>query len=466
MDTHDTEVVPPPQPAPQQPPYRPLLRRSTGDKVIAGVCGGLGRRYGVDPSVIRVGFVVAILAGGIGLFSYLALWLLLPTDTDREPDLFTRSLGRLIAGSVVAVISVLAFFGWLRSLGGLSGLIVGGFLVGLAVWLYSRRDSRATSPAVPVDPQRAPQAGFAYGGTGTAGEPAATTDTPPFGYPEAPAAPVAPRETSYLGLVVVLAAFMAAGLMAALAASGLVAVSAVVALAVVLAILGAGLVVAAFFGRARWLIIPALLVAMLIPPVALLSQRLPEIRGAVDSGVGERLWTPLADGADYELGIGSATLDLTDWAEDPTVAPPEEGDRISASVDLGELTVIVPASWQVRVDATADVGEIVVNGRRPGTRDDAGDNSSSGVAGATFDSVLRPVGRQTGSLKLQLEVGAGQIALTRAPTTAVPEREEPATGQSDGPARDRREQTPRDNNPGRGGTGDGANRTNNQGSQR
>ena len=56
------------------------LTRSTTDKKLAGVSGGLGAYLGLDPILIRVGFVVTTLASGVGLVAYLALLLLVPAD--------------------------------------------------------------------------------------------------------------------------------------------------------------------------------------------------------------------------------------------------------------------------------------------------------------------------------------------------------------------------------------------------
>jgi phage shock protein C len=56
------------------------LTRSTTDKKLAGVSGGLATYLGIDPVLIRVGFVVTTLASGVGLLAYLALLLLVPTD--------------------------------------------------------------------------------------------------------------------------------------------------------------------------------------------------------------------------------------------------------------------------------------------------------------------------------------------------------------------------------------------------
>lgn len=55
------------------------LYRSTTDKKIAGVCGGLGEYFNVDPLVFRVIFVLALLPGGVpGLLPYIILWILIP----------------------------------------------------------------------------------------------------------------------------------------------------------------------------------------------------------------------------------------------------------------------------------------------------------------------------------------------------------------------------------------------------
>ncbi len=56
------------------------LRRSSDDKVIAGVCSGLADYFGIDPVIIRLVFLVLFLAGTIGFWPYLILWLVMPLD--------------------------------------------------------------------------------------------------------------------------------------------------------------------------------------------------------------------------------------------------------------------------------------------------------------------------------------------------------------------------------------------------
>ncbi|RZU52032.1 phage shock protein C (PspC) family protein [Krasilnikovia cinnamomea] len=61
-------------------PYK-QLRRPTDDRVLAGVCGGLGRYFGVDPVAVRVGFaVLAIVTGGAALLAYPVMWLVMPEE--------------------------------------------------------------------------------------------------------------------------------------------------------------------------------------------------------------------------------------------------------------------------------------------------------------------------------------------------------------------------------------------------
>ena len=53
------------------------LTRSETDKRIAGVCGGLGEYFGIDPILIRVAFVLLALMGP-GLIAYIVLWIVMP----------------------------------------------------------------------------------------------------------------------------------------------------------------------------------------------------------------------------------------------------------------------------------------------------------------------------------------------------------------------------------------------------
>lgn len=66
-------------------PERPrVLRRSREDRVIAGVCAGLGRYLGIDPVLLRIAFVVLAIAAGGGVLLYVVSWILIPEAQQGE----------------------------------------------------------------------------------------------------------------------------------------------------------------------------------------------------------------------------------------------------------------------------------------------------------------------------------------------------------------------------------------------
>ena len=60
------------------------LYRSTGDRLLAGVCGGLAYYFSLDPTLVRVIFVVLALVGLGGVILYLLLWALIPNEPTAE----------------------------------------------------------------------------------------------------------------------------------------------------------------------------------------------------------------------------------------------------------------------------------------------------------------------------------------------------------------------------------------------
>ena len=87
------------------------LTRSSSDKVLGGVAGGLGRYFDIDPIIFRIGFVVLALAGGAGVLAYIAGWLLVPADPvpGEAPDGPSRAA--TIAGAIVLAIAALVLLG-------------------------------------------------------------------------------------------------------------------------------------------------------------------------------------------------------------------------------------------------------------------------------------------------------------------------------------------------------------------
>jgi len=70
-------------------PSRPVFgfRRSVGDRWIAGVCGGIAARTGLDVNLVRVlAVLLAVFGHLVGLIAYLAAWALVPEEgADRPP---------------------------------------------------------------------------------------------------------------------------------------------------------------------------------------------------------------------------------------------------------------------------------------------------------------------------------------------------------------------------------------------
>jgi phage shock protein C len=56
------------------------LMRSSTDKQLAGVSAGLGNYFNIDPTIVRLIFIVATILGGPGLLVYIILWAVMPED--------------------------------------------------------------------------------------------------------------------------------------------------------------------------------------------------------------------------------------------------------------------------------------------------------------------------------------------------------------------------------------------------
>jgi phage shock protein C len=57
------------------------LYRSTSNRQVAGVCGGLAEYFNLDPTLVRVLFVLLAVLGGSGLVLYVAMWIIVPKQT-------------------------------------------------------------------------------------------------------------------------------------------------------------------------------------------------------------------------------------------------------------------------------------------------------------------------------------------------------------------------------------------------
>jgi phage shock protein PspC (stress-responsive transcriptional regulator) len=302
QNTQNTQSTTPPPPAPgyyaPAGPPPPPLRRSRTDRVLAGVCGGLARQYGIDPVLLRILLVVlTVFTGGAFALAYIVAWILMPDEPAWAP------------------------------------IPMPGAPAGTAY--------PSAQPA-PVPPS------YAAGGTGTYVDPATGTVYGATQY-YAPAKPREPR--SYLGLVTISAAVVVGGLLGILAVAGVDIPVATVA-AAMLAVVAIGLLVGAFRGRARWLIAPAVILLLVAQAATVIPRA---VSGSWGSGVGERRWTPTGSNpAPYELGAGEARLDLT--------ALPAGPATVAAKVGAGTLIVTVRPDTTLVVHGRIGLGDVKLPG--------------------------------------------------------------------------------------------------------
>ena len=81
--------------------------RHPDDKILGGVCGGLGAYFNVDPVLFRLGFLLTMFIGGFGFFVYLILWVIAPL-ADRASDhlemhgepVTAGTIGRAVASKI------------------------------------------------------------------------------------------------------------------------------------------------------------------------------------------------------------------------------------------------------------------------------------------------------------------------------------------------------------------------------
>lgn len=147
----------------------PQLVRSRDDRLLAGVCGGIAGRLGIDAVILRVLVVVLALFGGAGILLYALGWLLLPVDDGRgrselEDAFDARTTDRFRhLLTVVALVAVIA----VSSVWALSGNVVPGVLVVLtvvALLMLARRDIPGGSdPSAPYGPPRTAPVAPGYG---------------------------------------------------------------------------------------------------------------------------------------------------------------------------------------------------------------------------------------------------------------------------------------------------------------
>lgn len=327
--TPDTPASPPPDPGPKR------FERSSSERLVGGVCGGLTQYFGVDLTLVRIGMVALALLGGVGLVVYAAALVLVPSDGSiAAGSRSTRDRVVAVAIAVALVIACVVTTGW--GLGGVLFPIASLGVAGVAIWWLVSGERPSGRPAT-VLRRAALGVGLLLGCVALA-----------FG------------------------SFLASGF------GGGVAVAALVIVA------GGALAVSAFVGGARWLVLPALAIAL---PLAFVSAAGIDL----DGGFGEREARPatLAEVKDgYRLGAGELVVDLRD------VRLPAGDRRLKVAIGTGHVLVLVDEDVCVASSASVGMGAVEVFDRHG--------------AGVDVDfSDERRAARTTPRLVLDGEVGLG-----------------------------------------------------------
>lgn len=147
------------------------VRRSATDRKVSGLSAGLAHTWNVDPMLVRVGFAVLALSGGIGLVLYAAGWLMLPLEGRTESQLEewipqTRTWSREVKVGVVVVACIIGAIAlsWLVPFSFAAALVVAAF------WYFGYYRTHRQRPE--QHDQQTPQLQFAE----FPGEPTAFTE--------------------------------------------------------------------------------------------------------------------------------------------------------------------------------------------------------------------------------------------------------------------------------------------------
>ena len=328
------------------------LRRSITDRKVAGVAGGLGRHLNIDPTILRVAFVVLCFFGGAGFVLYGAAWLLVPEDGRAEATVSTSASTRnalLIAAAVVAGLLLIGdswggfWFPWPLA------------VIALIVFVVLMNRDK------PMNTQNPP-------GQWSGGEPAqgGTATLPPTD-PQHPAPPWMPptqqvyqppmpkpdRGPKLFWITLALVAIALGSLGLYDVSGGSVIGSAYPALA--LTVVGAMLVLGAWVGRAGGLVFLGIVAAIALAITSVATTRFDGDR-RIDATP-----TSAAQVEDsYYVPAGRIHLDLTNVAYLEAL----DGRTIDLEANAGEIVVIVPDD--INVDVAADVsvaGEATVFGQ-------------------------------------------------------------------------------------------------------
>ena len=363
--------------------HRPVRPRHGGK--LGGVSAALGHRYGIDPVLIRVAFVVATFYGGAGATLYLLGWLLLPKEGEAGPDGQPRTEQTSGAKAVVLVVLLIVSMSAVVRGPGLFGLAVGLF----ALYLMHHHYRDHTPVQTPdkdtemstVDQEGGQQQPPRWDPLGAA--PLAWDLPEPS---EQPAKPE-PSRRPVITLVTLALALLAGGLSLATGT----ALS--TALAVALGVLGAGMIAGSFLHGGRGLIAAAI-------PVGALAALFSIIPISPWHGIADHREHPMTIQAvqpRYQVSAGNIELDLRDLR----IASGQEVTT-RADVGAGNISVHLPPDADVDVRCAADLGSVqCLDDQRDGrhARAEVHDLGTNGPGG--------------GHLVLDLKAGTGNVEVFR-----------------------------------------------------
>ncbi len=356
------------------------LRRRAADRVIGGVASGIGDYLNVDPVLVRAAFAGLLIFGGAGLVLYVVAWLLIPAqgETDSIAEAAIRRLARRTGrfGTALLVLGAIVVASpWLTGYGGafyIQAEVFWAFAIVLvgAVLLLGRQGRIGESSA-----------------GGPVGSTSSDLETAARALPRS-----RPVERSPLGWYVVAATSLVMGALAIADNVAAVEVTLGQYFGSGLLVLGVGLVIAAWWGRARPLILLGFAVLPLAVTAAFISVPL---RG----GTGDHEYRPQSLGElqpEYRLVGGRIWLDLTH------LQPSPEPISITASVGIGNFNVVIPDGARVQILGRVDGGQLsLLGGYLAGT--------------GLVDRVERPGTAGGLSLILTLEAGIGSVWVEQTP---------------------------------------------------
>jgi phage shock protein PspC (stress-responsive transcriptional regulator) len=384
MTSTDTMSATPPPAGPRQ----HLLRRSRTDRVGAGVAGGLGEYFRLDPVLFRVLFATSAFFGGAGILAYLLAWAAIPEEGTRHApiDGWVRAIRRrrfpfLLATVIAAIILWAVAFSWWAPGPTFPVLVV----VIVLFAIFARRDARSTPPPS-AEPAPTGPVDLTKGDAATADRPIWVDETRRWLVESRDAhrrrrRRAMPVRLSILGALV--ATLTVLGLVDA--ASG---IQLRVYFYVVLGIVGLGLLVGMALRRTPWAL------SVLLIPAAVGSIAYGGSAASLHDGTGQRDWVPTTSlPSNYRLAFGDGVLDLR------SLHAQSSPQTVHVRLAGGRVRIIAPATMNLTVKANVRFGQLQVDGI---DKDD----------GAGVDHLVAPLATAKGQpIRVDVELATGQVVV-------------------------------------------------------